>query len=102
MVLLPGNRRGRLENLQLEVVVPLPKNKIYRNEFLIPVQRGRINSPLLQKSDGKGRKEKVSVSLADGGEGKYDHWVLRSSHVLGCIFNILLALSYSNNTVVFN
>lgn len=65
-------------------------------------KEGRINSPLLQKSDGKGRKEKVYVSLADGGEGKYDRWVLRSSHMLGCIFNILLALSYSNNTVVFN
>lgn len=60
MVLLLGERRRRLEKLQLEGVVPLPKreNKImYGNEFLTPVQRGRRNSPLVAERDGKGRKE---------------------------------------------
>lgn len=56
MVLLLGKRRGRLEKLQIEVVVPLPKKinkKIYGNEFLILVQRGRRNSPLVPERDWK-------------------------------------------------
>lgn len=33
----------------------------------------------------KGEKRGFYISLADEGEGKYDHWVLRSSHMQGCI-----------------
>lgn len=96
MVLLLGNRRGRLEKFQLEVVAPLPKNKI-KNKYMeinsSPLHKeGGRNNPLVPERDGERRKEGVYVPTADVGEGKYDHTALRSSHVLGCIFTILLTL----------
>lgn len=45
MVLLQGKRRGRLEKLQLAVVVPLPKNKIKKNM--------EMNSSTLCKEGGE-------------------------------------------------
>lgn len=72
MVLLPGNRRGRLESLQLEAVAPLPREiKYIETHSSSLCKEGEEMAPSFKTEMGQGGKRRfVSLLLVGEREGR--------------------------------